>query len=67
MKKRTPSSPEFALEFRDFFYCMIGQSQPMQRSNDSKGMERTASHDLPGDINIKQLFKPGMREINSEG
>lgn len=49
------------------FYCTIGKGHSIQRSNNSKGMESTASHDLPGDINIKQLFKPGIREINSEG
>lgn len=49
------------------FYCTIGNRQSIQRSNNSKGMESTASHDLPGDINIKQLFKPGIKEINFEG
>lgn len=49
------------------FYCTIGKRQSIQRSNNCKGMESTASHDLSGDINIKQLFKPGIREINFEG
>lgn len=51
----------------DRFYCTIGKRQSIQRSNDSRGMESTASHGLPGDINIKQLFKPGIREIKFEG
>lgn len=36
-------------------------------ANNAKVTWRPTSRDPPGDINIKQLFKPGMREINWEG